>query len=230
MSDRSRSRPVVVVEAPLPAADYARGDERNLRAGRAAVRAAVLSDRSLSCGVAVAEAAPYLRHAREEGIPIVRRSTGGTGLVHERGDLAWSIVLPRNDPIVGRQFVRAFGRFGQGVVRFLAELGIDGAWVDAPGLDPAYCTLTSRGSVLASRGRILGGAAQHLTGSALLHHGAISLTVDRGTIERLFGMPPGGPAERLDGLRSLGVRAPPEELAPGLARALADDLFPLATP
>jgi len=215
------------IRARLPSTEYARDDERALRAGLPGSRAAVLSDRSLSYGVGVPEAAPFVQRARQAGIATVRRSTGGTGLLHEPGDLAWSIVLPRGDPRVGRQFPRAFGRFGRGAVRFLADLGIEAEWVDAPGLDPGYCTLSARGAVLASRGRILGGAAQHLTGAALLHHGAISLTVDRPTIDRLFDLAPGGPSVRLSGLRSLGIGDEPEQLATTLARRLEEDLFPV---
>jgi lipoate-protein ligase A len=183
----------------------------------------------MSYGVAVPDSAPYVLRARREGIPTVHRSTGGTGLLHEPGDLAWSIVLPRDDPRVGRQFVRAFGRFGRGVVRFLGTLGVAAEWTEAPGLDRGYCTLSARGSVLASRDRILGGAAQHLTGNALLHHGAISLTVDRGAIDRLFGLSPGGPSCRLQGLRELGIDRAGGRLAAGLVEALAADLYPDST-
>src|SRR5208282_5648586 len=121
-------------------------------------------------GVGVPPDAAYLQRAAGARIPAVRRTTGGSGLLHAPGDLAWSIVLPRADPRVGKDYVHAYPRLGAGVVDFLSERGVAAKWVDPPGTDPDYCLLSARGSVLALEGKVLGGAAQHLAGGALLHH------------------------------------------------------------
>ena len=212
------------VDVRVTCSDDVRTDEAILRRAVPAVRVAVLTDRAVSYGVGVHPETPFLARSAKEKLPTVRRTTGGTGLLHAPGDLAWSIVLPRADPRVGRDFVRAFPRLGEGVVRFLGERGIASKWTDPPGTDPEYCLLSARGSVLKHEDRILGGAAQHLTGRALLHHGILPLEpLDRPLLRRLFGLTAGATG-RLTSLRELGVQGAAEELAWKLAARLSDTL------
>ena len=202
-----------------------RADEHALRSARASARASVLSERAVSYGVGVRGTPAYLARARELGVPVVRRTTGGTGLLHLPGDIVWSIVLPRTDPRVGRDFVRAYDRLGQGVVRVLAELGVESRWSDPPGLADDYCPLSGRGAVLWARSRIVGAAAQHLSRDALLHQGSLSLTIDRPLVARLFDIADPTIPERLGGLTELRPPLPsPEPLARRLAAALSDGL------
>jgi len=195
-----------------------------LRGGRPDVRVTVLSGLTVSYGVGVREDAAYLARARSMGVHVARRTTGGSGVLHAPDDLAWSFVIPRSDPRVGRNFVHGYSRLGAGVVRFLDRHGVQAAWTAPPGLFPEYCVLSARGSVLSIGPRVLGGAAQHLSRTALLHQGMIPLTVDRGWIARLFGISDPRLTGRLAGLRELGIQDPPEELARQLADALVRNL------
>lgn len=198
-----------------------RTDDVILRRAVPAVRAAVLTDRAVSYGVGVPPDASFLARAAKAGVPTVRRTTGGTGLLHAPGDLAWSVVLPRSDPRVGHDYVHAYARLGAGVVRFLSERGVDAIWGEPPGSDPDYCLLSARGSVLLVREKVLGGAAQHLAGGALLHHGIVPLELDRALLHKLFGLS-SKTQERLTSLRELEIGGAPEELAWKLAARLAD--------
>jgi len=211
------------VDVRVTCSENIRTDEAILRRGVPAVRAAVLTDRAVSYGVGVHAEAAYLVRAAKAGVPAVRRTTGGTGLLHAPGDLAWSIVLPRSDPRVGNDYVRAYARLGEGIVRFLSERGVVAKWVDPPDTDPEYCLLSARGSVLSHREKVLGGAAQHLAGGALLHSGIVPLELDRPLLGRLFGLSASA-LERLTSLRELGVEGSPEELAWKLAARLSDTL------
>lgn len=194
-----------------------------LRRGAPAVRAAALTDRAVSYGVGVPVDAPYLTRASQAGVPVVLRTTGGSGLLHGPGDLAWSVVLPRVDTRVGDDYVHAYPRLGAGVVRFLADRDIAATWEDPPGTDPDYCLLSPRGSVLVHKGLILGGAAQHLAGGALLHHGILPLELDRAMLGTIFGLSSAA-RDRLTSLRELGVEGAPEEIVWKLAAALSDAL------
>ena len=198
--------------------------EAMLAVGSPAVRVAVVRDTAVSFGVAVREDVSYLVRARQEGLSTTRRSTGGTGVLHLPGDLLWAVVRPRSDPTVGRDFSRAYGRLGKGVVRGLARLGLMTQWEPAPGLVDEVCTLSSRGEVLVVEDAIVGGAAQHATSRALLHHGGISWRVEPGTLDRLFALAPGGPSRRLGGLAERLSPAGPQDVARALATALRDDL------
>src|SRR4029077_10350417 len=92
-----------------------------------------------------AEAAPRLA-----GVPTLRRSTGGAGVLHAPGDLVWSVVLPRDHPAVGRNYARSYRRFGGPIADALAAAGIDAHWAAALDLSETFCLLGARGEVLLS--------------------------------------------------------------------------------
>jgi lipoate-protein ligase A len=199
-----------------------RHQEEMLRQGEPAVHVAVVDRTVLSYGAGVHETADYLRRASAAGLPVVQRRSGGTGIVHAEGDLAWAVVLPRSDPRVGRDFVHAYPRLGAGLVRLLAAHGVEGHWRPAPGLSEACCPLSARGEVLEVEGRIVGAAAQHVTGRALLHHGTLSVTVDRDLVGRVFAFEDPGLVERLAGFAEFSPRADSECLETELERILRD--------
>jgi lipoate-protein ligase A len=212
------------VDRALTCAEQIRTDEDLLRAGTPGVRVAVLTDRAVSVGVGLGRSSDAVLRARDRGLNVVRRGSGGTAVLHDVGDLAWTVILPRGDPIVGREYARQYDRLGAGAVRFLEAHDVAGAWVPPPGLSPDYCLLGSRGQVLASGDRILGGAAQHVTGSALLHHGILPRSLDRPVLSRAFDLTGANGLDRLTSLEELGLTDAPEVLAPELARALSDEL------
>lgn len=201
-----------------------RRQEELLARGAPAVRVAVVVGPAVSYGVGVREGAPYLERATALGLPTPRRGGGGTGLLHLPGDLLWCVVLPRHDPRVGGGFARAYARLGRGIVQALEGTGVSVAWAPAAGPSPEYCTLSSRGEVLAHGERIVGGAAQHVTARALLHHGAVSYRVDRSLLAQIFDLPLDGAVARLAGVADLGTLEPPLALAERARAALAADL------
>jgi lipoate-protein ligase A len=175
-------------------------DESRLRGGRLSVEVAALSAPCLSLGVAQTGELPIARRAQELGLSVVQRSTGGTAVVCGAGDLAWSIVLPRTDRRVGADFVRAYGRLGRPVVEVLSRTIGTAEWATAPGLLEECCILSSRGEVVRTARGILGGAAQHRTGTALLHHGILHLRPDRSLLRDLWPNTPAGTFDRVAGL------------------------------
>lgn len=194
-----------------------------LREGLPAVRVAILARPCLSLGVGQRDPVPSAERARRERLPVVRRSTGGTSVLIGRGDIAWSVVLPREDPRVGRDYVRAYARFGGAATRSLVSASGEAAWVPGPGLSAELCYLSGRGQVLTIGGKVVGGAAQHRTSTALLHHGSIALRVDRTLLRRLFDLPEEGGFDRLAGVEELGVVGGSEGIARRLRRELAQE-------
>ncbi len=207
-------------EGETDPAEYAVRDGELLRARARAVRVARFRSPALSLGVDRRSTGSAARRAEALGLPVVSRGSGGLAVLHGPGDIAWSLVLPRDDPAVGRDFVHAYGRLGEGVVRALAGLGVRAAWEPAPHRSDSYCLLGPGGSVLAVGGRVLGGAAQHLSGGWLLHHGVLVYRQQPERLTDLFGLS----AETISAwLTSL------EEVAPGrspdrIARQLLDGL------
>jgi lipoate-protein ligase A len=164
-------------------------EARLAEAGTPSVRVGRLSERALSLGVAQAADAICAKVARDLGIPVVRRRTGGLGVLHEPGDVVFSVILPRHHPQVGRDYHRAYARLGAGVVRFLARQGVDSAWRPPPGLPTELCLLARRGESLYVGDRVLGGAAQRLTARVLTHHGTLLGGIDSESTSRVFDLP-----------------------------------------
>lgn len=195
-------------------------DERRLAAGRPVARVGVVSDAALSLGVAQRTPPRVIDAAQARGWGVVRRATGGVGLYHAPGDLVWSIVLPRTDPRVGRDFPRAFARLGEGVTQFLGEFGVPATWRPASSAVPSYCLTSGFGATVQVDGRAVAGAAQHATRAALLHHGVVCVRLDAVAIAEVFDAPRDTVLRHLTGLRTLGVTA----ASPELARALIGQL------
>jgi lipoate-protein ligase A len=206
-----------------PAQNLAR-DDAALGAGTPLVRVARISAPALSLGVGQRPSVSAARRARALGLPVLRRSTGGTGVLLGDGDVVWSVVLPRHDPRAGRDFVRAYGRFGNGVVRTLATFGVEAAWGPALGLSEEYCFLGARGCALTVGDKVLGGAAQHATRAAVLHHGVLPLTIDRQRLEAVFGLAPAYSETKLTTLMEVVPAVNPISFAARLGDMIADGL------
>jgi lipoate-protein ligase A len=201
----------------LSGSEILRQDEEALRAGRPSVRVAVFADRGLSIGVSQTDEAPSAKRARARGLPVHRRSSGGSGILYGPGDLAWSLVLPRSHRWVGSAFARNYAPLGDGVRSFLAAMGIQAEWRSALCRSDECCLLGRRGEALAVGTRVVGGAAQHLSGGYLLHHGVLIRAFDPALARDLFDLT----TADLDRLTSLTA-----EVGSGLpdSELLAEDL------
>jgi lipoyl(octanoyl) transferase len=135
--------------------------------------------------------------ARERGIGIVRRPTGGRAVLHAR-EVTYAVAAP----------IRCFGglreayrAINQALLSGLARLGVGVALAgegDPPSsregreLDRGACFLDPAPGEIVVQGRKLAGSAQVRLGDALLQHGSILLEDDQGLIERLRTGWPGG--------------------------------------
>ena len=70
------------------------------------------------------------------------------------------------------------------------------------------------------RGRAIGGAAQHVTPRALLHHGTVCVGLDRAKLSRIFDAAPQLLEETVTSLSEEGVVRTPYELSRSLFEAL----------
>ncbi len=107
--------------------------------------------------------------AEREGIPVLRRISGGGTVVHYPGNLNLSIVLRdgRRLGSVGETFTRCGGAIATGVA----------------GLGP---TIISKGNDLMIGSRKVGGAAQARRGDALLYHTTLMVRKPTLLMDRLL--------------------------------------------
>jgi len=160
---------------------------------------------------------------RELGLPVLRRITGGTGVIHH-GDLAVSLALPAGHPWA-RGIVALYSRFLDVLEGVLAS---HGARVERPG-SPSHaspersplCFEDRLADTLLVDGRKAVGCAQARRAHAVLVHGAILMGLDPALYARVFRVEAGrvaaalGPA--LEGVAATGLFGP---LASAFAEAV----------
>jgi len=66
---------------------------------------------------------------RGAGFDLVRRPTGGKGILHV-GELTYSVVAPQEEPRVAGGIVESYRRLSAGLVRGLERLGVEGLVAD----------------------------------------------------------------------------------------------------
>jgi lipoate-protein ligase A len=164
-----------------------------------------------------------LEWCREHDVPVLRRLTGGTGVVY-RGDLAVSLALPVGHPW-SRGVVGLYGRFLDVLEPTLRALGSPVRRV----LDPQrtarvrspICFFDHLSDTLLVEGRKAVGCAQTRRAGAVLIHAAVLLGVDVALYAKVFGVPAArvaqGLAPAVEGRHWREVAA---ALSDGLARAL----------
>jgi lipoate-protein ligase A len=154
------------------------------------------------------------------GIPVLRRASGGTGVLHH-ASLSLSLALPAAHP-----WARGIGSLYDGFVEALrsavASLGIpcDRARALAPrprGRSP-ICFEDQRTESLLLGGRKVLGCAQIRRTSSVLVHGTLLLGLDVPLQAAVFGVQP----ERI--AAAMTALPPPAPAAPALARICARSL------
>lgn len=152
-----------------------------------------------------------------EGIPTVRRPTGGRAVWHAR-ELTYAVAapaerfgaLPAAYQAIHRTIAEALGALGADA--HLAEAG------GVAGLDAGACFASPVGGEVMVRGRKVVGSAQVRAGGGMLQHGSILLDDDQSRVAALtLGAPASGTEAPLNAVLSRRVSA--EDVAGALAAA-----------
>ena len=129
-----------------------------------------------------------LRFCRNEGIPVLRRSTGGTGVIH-RGDLGVGLALPLEHPW-SSGIIGLYGRFLDVLGPALRSLGSDVARLGDPArasrVRSSICFFDQLSDTLVVDSKKAVGCAQTRRGGAVLIHAAILLGLDAELYARVF--------------------------------------------
>ncbi|MBF5046166.1 lipoate--protein ligase family protein [Aggregicoccus sp. 17bor-14] len=166
---------------------------------RPTLRLYVFSPGCLSLGRTQKLASVDAEGARAEGLHLVRRVTGGSGVLHH-GELTYSVVARTAPPFaddIEQNYTLLSRALAAGLARHFgvsAELEPSRP-AAGPGAAHGACFLTPALKELKVGGRKLVGSAQRRVRGALLQHGALPLRTDYALHGRLFGLAP----ERLRG-------------------------------
>jgi lipoate-protein ligase A len=164
-----------------------------------------------------------LDYCRARSIPVLRRLTGGTGVVHQ-GDLGVGLALPQVHPWA-EGIVSLYGRFLDCLEPALASLGSRVSRLDDPAragrVRSPICFLDQLSDTLVVDGKKAVGCAQTRRKGAVLIHAAVLLGLDSDLYEAIFRVPAtevqAGLAPAIEGVpwRTVG-----EAITAGLASAL----------
>ncbi len=124
----------------------------------------------------------YLDRARGEGVPVLRRRSGGGTVVHAPGNLCYSLFLPLSWDVALREVVSSFFYVGSWVSRALEELAVCARVV--PLSDIAVCHPEEPTTM-----RKVSGNAQWRRRHYLLQHGTLLFQYDPLLWERLLQEP-----------------------------------------
>lgn len=160
---------------------------------------------------------------RGRGVPVLRRVTGGTGVVHTQ-DLAVSLFLPERHPWA-TGIVGLYGRFLEVLEPALNRAGGTVARMKEPAraarVRSPICFEDQLADTLAVDGRKVVGCAQARRRGGVLIHALVSLNLDAATYAGVFAVC----EDRV--LRGLGVAVPggrPEAVADALGAAFIEAL------
>ena len=164
-----------------------------------------------------------LEWCRSQGLPVLRRLTGGTGVVH-RGDLGVGLALPQEHPWA-EGIIGLYGRFLDVLEPALAAVGAEVSRLAEPRrgsrVRSPICFLDQLSDTLVVDGRKAVGCAQTRRRGAVLIHAAVLLGLDAGLYARIFDLPE---EEVRAGLAPAAPGADPRAVGEAIATELAKAL------
>lgn len=165
-----------------------------------------------------------------EGVPVVRRPTGGRAILHAR-EITYSVAAPATDALPLRT---AYDRINALLLEALAALGVPAAMTDGRGHarlpDASPCFAAPSAGEMTAGGDKLVGSAQWRDGGALLQHGSILVEDDQRHLASLMTTPPAPMPAPATLHALLGRRPAARELATALFDAVRRNEDPGATP
>jgi len=123
-----------------------------------------------------------MQRAREAGVPVVRRDTGGRAVYHAQ-ELTYSFLVAVTDPLAAEGLLPLYHRINSALLRGFADHGVAGTQASDPvdllqhyrSRESDICFSTSVQSEIVYGNRKLVGSAQRRFQHTVLQHGSILL-------------------------------------------------------
>jgi len=208
----------LLLDPSMRGAENMARDEALLAEGAPTVRLYGWRPACVSLGRAQTEVDLDADAARAWGFDVVRRATGGGGILHNEEEVTYAVILPLDHPALPRDITGSFAYLSAGVVEALRVLGLP-AEVEsvADNTRDALCYVRKQGTNVVVRGRKISGGAQRRTDKAILQHGTIIVRRDEERSARVFRTPIEDIRARVTSLEEEGVSVSREKLVEALA-------------
>ena len=124
---------------------------------------------------------------KQNNIDIVRRVTGGRGLLHD-DEVTYSFVCPATFLEGGESIVKSYKEISSALIEGLKKLGIEAELGNKKQRSASfdYCMSLSTGADLCHNGQKLIGSAQYRHHNYILQHGSILFGYNKDVIEKIF--------------------------------------------
>ncbi|GEP84743.1 putative biotin/lipoate A/B protein ligase family protein [Staphylococcus piscifermentans] len=134
-----------------------------------------------------------IEKVKEKGYGLVRRQTGGRGVLHDK-ELTYSVIVPESHPEMPKTVTEAYRVISQGLLEGFKELGFETYFAVPRSKEEREKLKQPRSSVcfdapswyeLVVEGRKIAGSAQTRQKGVILQHGSILKDID---VDNLFDM------------------------------------------
>lgn len=124
---------------------------------------------------------------RNNKIDIVKRATGGRGLLHD-DEVTYSFICPIKYLNSGESIIASYKEISSAIIlgfKYI-DINLELGGKKKPDVSPNYCMMLSTGADLCFNGLKLIGSAQYRTQGYLLQHGSVLFSYDKELIKKIF--------------------------------------------
>jgi lipoate-protein ligase A len=141
----------------------------------------------VSLGRNQSESKVNTEYCREHGIDIVKRVTGGRGLLHD-DEVTYSFVCPTDFLNAGDSVINSYKEISSAIIEGFKYIDISLELGGKKKIEAShdYCMLLSTGADLSYNGKKLIGSAQYRTQGYILQHGSVLFGYNKEVIENIF--------------------------------------------
>jgi len=218
----------LLLDGHLTAAENMRRDELLHAAVVPTVRLYGWKPEAISLGNSQSEADIDLEVVREYGLDVVKRGTGGGGILHNATEVTYAVVLPIDHPGLNANITDSFGLLSRGVVNALRSLGLPAELESMPDRTrDALCYVRVQGTNVMVRGRKISGGAQRRTKWGVLQHGTVIVDRDEARLARVFRADPEVIDAKVTSLAIEGIAPTRSDLIAALVAGFTETFGPL---
>ncbi|HEY4176887.1 MAG TPA: hypothetical protein VGM90_08650 [Kofleriaceae bacterium] len=177
----------LVLDEHLSAAENMRRDDVLLARAEPVVRLYGWKPEAVSLGNSQSAAVIDLDAVREYGLDLIKRGTGGGGILHAATEVTYAVIVPIDFEAMPRDLPGSFAFLGDGVLRSLRALGLAAQIDSQPDRTrDALCYVRQQGTNITVGGKKISGGAQRRTRTAVLQHGTVIIDRDEARCARVF--------------------------------------------